>query len=70
MPYEAKSNGNGTYDISIRGKVVVTNARAEKVTFSDVTTHHLQGSIHNLAGPCVVTVQVPGVGVVEATVAA
>ena len=70
MFYEAKSNGDGTYEVSANGTVVATKARARKVAFSHVTTHHLHGSVHHLAGPCIATVPVPGVGEVAATVVA
>jgi hypothetical protein len=68
MSYTAKSNGDGTYDITNNGSVVATKVRAKRVSFSKVTSHTLQGAIHHLAGPCVVTVDIPGVGEVEATV--
>jgi len=68
MPYTAKLNGNGTYVVSLDGAVVVSHARAKRIAFSSVTTHTLEGTIHHIAGPCIVTVRIPGVGDVEAQV--
>ena len=64
MTYQAKSNGNGTYDVLNNG-VLVPGARVKSVSFPSITTHRLQGDIHLISGPCVATVNVPGIDDVE-----
>jgi len=64
MPYQAKSNGNGTYDVLENG-AVVPGARVKRISFPSIKTHHRQGDVHHIAGSCVATINVPGVGEVE-----
>ena len=67
MSYKAKSNGDGTYDVTNKGSVVATKVRAARVSFSKVISHTVQGDIHHVAGPCIITLEIPGVGNVDAT---
>jgi hypothetical protein len=64
MPYQAKSNGNGTYNV-LRDGVVVVGGRIKRISFPSITTHRLEGAVHHIAGPCVATIHVPGVGDME-----
>ena len=70
MPYTAKSNGDGTYDITDTKtkSVVAQKVRAQSVSFSSVESHTSSGGVHhNISGPCIVTVDILGLGVVKAT---
>lgn len=64
MSYQAKSNGNGTYDV-LKNGVMVPGARVKRISFPLTTTHRLQGEEHIISGLCVATVNVPGLGDVE-----
>jgi hypothetical protein len=68
MSYKAKSNGDGTYVVTENGVIVSETARAKRVSFAEITSHTLHGTVHHVSGPCIVTVTMPKLGDVEVLV--
>lgn len=59
MSYQARSNGDGTYDV-INNGTVVAGAKVKRISFPTVTSHRLHGAVHHIGGPCVAEISVPG----------
>jgi hypothetical protein len=59
--YQVKSNGDGTYTV-IEGEKNVPGAKVRRISFPSNTLHTLHGTTHHIAGLCVATVTIPGLG--------
>ena len=64
MSYVAHSNGDGTYSVQSNGNAI-TGGKVKRISSPTVTSHTLEGQVHHIAGPCVATISVPGVGEIE-----
>ncbi len=64
MPYGVLLDSEGTYSVLQNG-VVVPKAKVTGVSFPNITSHTLHGNVHHITGPCVATIDVPNVGIVN-----
>ena len=56
--YQVKINNNGSYTVLSNGNPV-SGAKVKSITFPEIKSHTLEGTIHHIAGPGQATIELP-----------